>query len=60
MRGRRIRIAAALERTVAKLEGGSAAFVFTSGMAAIDSVFRLLRPGDHAIISRRFMAASSG
>ncbi len=41
----------ALERTVAKLEGGSAAFVFTSGMAAIDSVFRLLRPGDHAIIS---------
>jgi cystathionine beta-lyase/cystathionine gamma-synthase len=41
----------ALERTVAKLEGGTAAFVFTSGMAAIDSVFRLLRPGDHAIIS---------
>ena len=41
----------ALERTIAKLEGGSAAFVFTSGMAAIDSVFRLLRPGDHAIIS---------
>ena len=41
----------ALERTVAKLEGGSAAFVFTSGMAAIDSLFRLLRPGDHAIIS---------
>lgn len=42
----------ALERTVAKLEGGSAAFVFTSGMAAIDSVFRLLRPGDHAILSQ--------
>jgi cystathionine beta-lyase/cystathionine gamma-synthase len=41
----------ALERTVTKLEAGSAAFVFTSGMAAIDSVFRLLRPGDHAIIS---------
>jgi len=41
----------ALERTVAKLECGSSAFVFTSGMAAIDSVFRLLRPGDHAIIS---------
>ena len=41
----------ALERTMAKLEGGSAAFVFTSGMAAIDSVFRLLRPGDHTIIS---------
>jgi cystathionine beta-lyase/cystathionine gamma-synthase len=41
----------ALERTIAKLEGGSAAYVFTSGMAAIDSVFRLLRPGDHAILS---------
>src|ERR1700687_172367 len=41
----------ALERTVAKLEGGFMGFVFTSGMAAIDSVFRLLRPGDHAIIS---------
>ena len=42
----------ALERTVAKLEGGHAAYVFTSGMAAIDSVFRLLRPGDHAILSQ--------
>src|SRR5205807_6519958 len=27
------------------------AYVFTSGMAAIDSVFRLLRPGDHVILS---------
>lgn len=42
----------ALERTVAKLEGGDFAYVFTSGMAAIDSVFRLLRPGDHAILSQ--------
>src|SRR5271170_4787878 len=42
----------ALERTVAKLEGGSAAYVFTSGMAAIDAVFRLLRPGDHMILSQ--------
>jgi cystathionine beta-lyase/cystathionine gamma-synthase len=42
----------ALERTVAKLEGGTAAFVFSSGMAAIDSVFRLMRPGDHAILSQ--------
>ena len=37
----------ALERTVAKLEGGHSAYVFTSGMAAIDAVFRLYRPGDH-------------
>jgi cystathionine beta-lyase/cystathionine gamma-synthase len=42
----------ALERTLAKLEAGKAAFVFTSGMAGIDSVFRLLRPGDHAILSQ--------
>lgn len=42
----------ALERTIAKLEGGLAAFVFTSGMAGIDCVFRLLRPGDHAILSQ--------
>lgn len=42
----------ALERCLAKLEGGSSAFVFSSGMAAIDAVFRLLRPGDHLIVSR--------
>ncbi len=42
----------ALERTIAKLEGGQASYVFTSGMAAIDSVFRLLRPGDHVILSQ--------
>ncbi|HLF98496.1 MAG TPA: PLP-dependent aspartate aminotransferase family protein, partial [Methylococcaceae bacterium] len=42
----------ALERCVARLEGGQSAYVFTSGMAAIDAVFRLLRPGDHAIISQ--------
>ena len=41
----------ALERTLAKLEGGHSAYVFTSGMAAIDSVFRLLRPGDHVVLS---------
>jgi cystathionine beta-lyase/cystathionine gamma-synthase len=41
----------ALERTLAKLENGLSAYVFTSGMAAIDSVFRLLRPGDHVVLS---------
>ena len=41
----------ALERCIAKLEGGSAAYVFSSGMAGIDSVFRLLRPGDHCVLS---------
>lgn len=42
----------ALERTVAKLEGGKDAYVFTSGMAAIDAVFRLLRPGDHTVLPK--------
>jgi cystathionine beta-lyase/cystathionine gamma-synthase len=41
----------ALERCLAKLEGGAAAFAFSSGMAAIDAVFRLLRPGHHVIVS---------
>jgi cystathionine beta-lyase/cystathionine gamma-synthase len=41
----------ALERCVAKLEGGQSAYVFTTGMAGIDAVFRLLRPGDHMILS---------
>jgi cystathionine beta-lyase/cystathionine gamma-synthase len=41
----------ALERSMARLEGGQAAYVFTSGMAAIDAMFRLLRPGDHTILS---------
>jgi cystathionine beta-lyase/cystathionine gamma-synthase len=41
----------ALERTMAKLEEGQSAYVFTSGMAGIDAVFRLLRPGDHVVLS---------
>src|SRR5579871_5699819 len=41
----------ALERTLAKLEGGTAAYAFSSGMAGIDAVFRLLRPGDHVVLS---------
>lgn len=40
----------ALERTLARLEGGKTAYAFASGMAAIDAVFRLLRPGDHTIL----------
>jgi cystathionine beta-lyase/cystathionine gamma-synthase len=41
----------ALERTMAKLEEGQSAYVFSSGMAGIDAVFRLLRPGDHVVLS---------
>src|SRR5271170_5510212 len=42
----------ALERTMTRLEGGESAFVFSTGMAAIDAMFRLLRPGDHTIVSQ--------
>lgn len=40
-----------LEKCLARLEGGTAAYVFSSGMAGIDAVFRLTRPGDHIILS---------
>ena len=42
----------ALEANVAAPEGGKHGMAFGSGMAAIDAIFRLLRPGDHAIVSR--------
>ncbi|MDR1685038.1 MAG: PLP-dependent aspartate aminotransferase family protein [Desulfovibrio sp.] len=35
----------ALEETVAALEGGAGAFAFSSGLAALDAVFRLFSPG---------------
>src|SRR5260370_22805009 len=41
----------ALERTIAKLDGGLSAYVFSYVMAGIDAVFRLLRPGDHVVLS---------
>ncbi|MCI0666105.1 MAG: PLP-dependent aspartate aminotransferase family protein [Acidobacteria bacterium] len=41
----------ALERNLAELEGGLAAHCFASGMAAIDTVLKLLRAGDHVIVS---------
>ena len=40
-----------LERTMATLENGVEAFAFSSGQAASMSVFALLRPGDHVILS---------
>jgi cystathionine gamma-lyase/cystathionine beta-lyase/cystathionine gamma-lyase/homocysteine desulfhydrase len=41
----------ALERNLAALEGGQAAYCFASGMAAITSVLMLLKAGDHVIVS---------
>ncbi|MEP7219429.1 MAG: aminotransferase class I/II-fold pyridoxal phosphate-dependent enzyme, partial [Bacteroidota bacterium] len=39
----------ALEACIADLEGGTRGFAFSSGLAAIDAVMRLLSPGDHVI-----------
>lgn len=41
----------ALEKNLAALEGGAAAHCFASGMAAIDTVLKLLHAGDHVIVS---------
>ena len=41
----------ALERNVAAIEGGRAAFAFASGMAAIGAIASLLKAGDHVIVS---------
>src|SRR5258707_15441938 len=40
----------ALERTVAKLEGGHAAYVFTSGMAGVDAAVRVLGSGGRRVL----------
>ncbi|MEM9722227.1 MAG: cystathionine gamma-synthase [Bacteroidota bacterium] len=39
----------ALERALATLENGSFAVCFASGMAAVDSIVKLLRPGDEVL-----------
>ena len=41
---------AALERSVAGLEGARHGFAFASGMAAEDALVGLLRPGDHVVL----------
>jgi cystathionine gamma-synthase len=40
-----------LEQTMAYLEEGYAGFAFSSGMAAIATVVKLFKPGDHLIVS---------
>ncbi len=40
----------ALEDVIARLEGGSNAFAFGSGMAAISSTLLLFAPGDHLVV----------
>src|SRR5437762_2352213 len=41
----------ALERNLAAIEGGNAAFAFASGMAAIGAIATLLKSGDHVVVS---------
>jgi len=40
----------ALEQCIAGLEGGLYGLAFASGLAAIDTIMRLLNPGDHVIV----------
>ncbi|MBO4789788.1 MAG: PLP-dependent transferase, partial [Oxalobacter sp.] len=40
-----------LQETMAKLEGGKAAYAFSSGLAAASAMMELFKPGDHIISS---------
>jgi len=40
-----------LEQNIAALEEGEHGMAFSSGVAAIDAIMRLLKPGDHVIMS---------
>ena len=40
-----------LENTIAALEGGKKAMAFSSGMAAISCLIKLMKSGDHAVVS---------
>src|ERR671913_615148 len=41
----------AVERNLAALEGGRFGFAFASGMAAIDTTLRLVKAGEHVVVS---------
>src|ERR1700704_785494 len=41
----------AVEKNLAAIEGGKAAFAFASGMAAIGAIGTMLKSGDHVIVS---------
>ena len=41
----------ALEETLANLEGGARALAFSSGQAATNAVFQMLKSGDHVVIA---------
>lgn len=41
-----------LEQAIANLEGGTVAAAFSSGLAAIMTIFQVLSAGDHVVVSR--------
>jgi len=48
----------ALERALAALEGGQHGFAFSSGLAALDVVLKLLTPGDQVIVGANLYGGS--
>ena len=48
----------ALERALAALEGGSHGFAFASGLAALDTVLKLLKAGDHVVAGANLYGGS--
>ena len=49
---------AALERCVASLEGAQHGFAFASGLAALDSILKLLVAGDHVVAGENLYGGS--
>jgi cystathionine gamma-lyase len=48
----------ALERSLAALEGAEYGFAFGSGLAALDTVLKLLSAGDHAVVGNNVYGGS--
>ena len=48
----------ALERNLAALEGGTHGFAFGSGLAALDTVLKLLKSGDHVVVGSNVYGGS--
>ncbi|SMO94929.1 cystathionine gamma-synthase [Gracilimonas mengyeensis] len=48
----------ALEKMIAGLEGANEAAVFSSGVAAMDAIMKMLRPGDHVITTNDLYGGS--
>lgn len=49
----------ALERRIARLEGGSEARAFASGMAAITAIFSMFKAGDHFVVTNNIYSGTN-